>query len=101
MATKANPGRFDCYAKADPNEPMFILLGRDAMAPFLVRMWAHMRWLNGEDRGKVAEALTIAYEMEHFRVDIKRGISPDYEMGNWLESFIAAFSKSLPDPAKR
>lgn len=29
MGTKNNPGEFDCYANAAPDEPMFILLGRD------------------------------------------------------------------------
>lgn len=40
MGTKLNPGRYDCYASAAPNEPMFILLGRDDRAPALVQMWA-------------------------------------------------------------
>lgn len=40
MGTKNNPGKFDCYANAHPDEPMFILLGRDERAPELVRMWA-------------------------------------------------------------
>lgn len=40
MGTKSNPGDFDCYAKALPDEPMFILLARDPMAPIVVREWA-------------------------------------------------------------
>lgn len=40
MATKTNPGKFDCYTKAAPNEPMFILLARDPTAPQLVGLWA-------------------------------------------------------------
>lgn len=39
MGTKNNPGRFDCYTKADPDEPMFVLLARDPIAPILVRLW--------------------------------------------------------------
>ena len=34
MATKNNPGKFDCYTNAEPDEPMFILLGRDPVARF-------------------------------------------------------------------
>jgi len=30
MATKKNPGEFDCYANAGPDEPMFVLLARVA-----------------------------------------------------------------------
>lgn len=43
MGTKNKPGKFDCYAKADPDEPMFVLLGRDATASETVRYWIHLR----------------------------------------------------------
>lgn len=31
MGTKNNPGAFDCYANAEPDEPMFVLLARDLL----------------------------------------------------------------------
>lgn len=37
MGTKNRPGTFDCYAAAGPDEPLFVLLGRDPVAPLLVR----------------------------------------------------------------
>jgi hypothetical protein len=40
MGSKNNPGKFDCYGNALPDEPMFILLARDYRAPFLVERWA-------------------------------------------------------------
>ena len=43
MGTKNNPGQFDCYANAAPDEPMFILLGRDPHAHAAVRKWANDR----------------------------------------------------------
>ena len=43
MGTKAKPGKFDCYANALPDEPMFILLARDPGAAFAVEMWADRR----------------------------------------------------------
>lgn len=43
MGTKNNPGLFDCYASAQPDEPIFVLLARDPDAAILVRMWSHMR----------------------------------------------------------
>lgn len=43
MGTKNNPGTFDCYANAEPDEPMFILLGRDPHAHTAVRKWAEDR----------------------------------------------------------
>jgi hypothetical protein len=66
MGTKRNPGRFDCYAAAHPNEPMFVLLGRDPMAGNLVRRWADMREEAGEDAEKVAEARACADAMDRF-----------------------------------
>jgi hypothetical protein len=43
MGTKLNPGRFDCYAIALPDEPMFVLLARDPDFYRLVRSWADER----------------------------------------------------------
>jgi hypothetical protein len=44
MGTKNQPGEFDCYAAADPNEAMFVLLGRERMAAGVVRSWARRYW---------------------------------------------------------
>lgn len=63
MGTKNNPGNFDCYANAEPDEPMFILLGRDRSAPSLVEAWADNRERLGEDPAKVAEARECAEAM--------------------------------------
>ncbi len=43
MGTKNNPGKFDCYHAAEPDEPMFILLARDPLAAKLVELWALLR----------------------------------------------------------
>ncbi len=43
MGTKNNPGKFDCYTNAEPDEPMFVLLARDQMAAFLVSIWSKVR----------------------------------------------------------
>lgn len=64
MATKNNPGAFDCYANAAPDEPMFVLLGRDPMAGRLVRTWAAFREAHGEDPAKVAEARRCAAALD-------------------------------------
>ena len=74
MGTKNNPGLFDCYANADPNEPMFILLGRDKHAPTLVWLWASLRELDGEDAAKVTEARTCAANMMQWAHDHKRPV---------------------------
>ena len=66
MATKNNPGQFDCYANAHPDEPMFVLLGRDKHAAALVRMWAIMRHADGEHIDKVQEAFACAELMRQY-----------------------------------
>jgi hypothetical protein len=72
MGTKNNPGRFDCYANAEPDEPMFILLGRDKHAPLLVKLWANLRQLDDEDPAKIIEAIQCATAMVKFRVERQR-----------------------------
>lgn len=74
MATKRNPGAFDCYAHALPDEPMFILLARDPSAPFLVRAWAERREADvragnrpATDLAMVAEAEECAAQMSEWR----------------------------------
>ncbi len=63
MGTKNGPGDFDCYANADPDEPMFVLLGRDPFAPALVDEWAASRAIDGESQSKVDEAVACANSM--------------------------------------
>lgn len=82
MGSKLNPGKFDCYTNALPDEPMFVLLARDPFAPELVRMWARTAELanRGSDAGrgpyagapktsghKVAEAMQCADDMKAWR----------------------------------
>lgn len=54
MGTKNNPGEFDCLANAKPDEPYFLLLARDPVAPILVRLWVTLR--TGVDNGDADKA---------------------------------------------
>lgn len=76
MGTKNNPGEFDCYKAADPDEPMFVLLGRDVTAPKLVLGWAMDRYAaiaSGQkpidDLPKVLEAIECAKAMIDWRLE--------------------------------
>lgn len=80
MGTKSNPGAFDCYANAQDDEPMFVLLARDHRAPALVRAWVDRhRTERMEAEGdfpynldnKEREALAIADAMEAWRLDVQ------------------------------
>jgi hypothetical protein len=66
MGTKNNPGAFDAYAKAMPDETMFTLLGRDPFAASVVRIWAQARQVAGDDPAKVAEAYACADAMDEW-----------------------------------
>jgi len=63
MGTKNDPGKFDCYTNAEPDEPMFVLLARDKHAPTLVWLWAVLREIDGEDQAKLKEAQECVVSM--------------------------------------
>jgi hypothetical protein len=64
MGSRNNPGKFDCYTKAEPDEPMFVLLGRDPLAAALVEFWVIARAERlGEDPEKIAEARACSEAM--------------------------------------
>lgn len=93
MGTKNNPGRFDCYERAEPDEPMFVLLGRDPSAWMLVSLWADLRERLHEDPAKVAEARKCVQSMLQWavgrdaaHVDVEKAEFSNmlYERYRWL-----------------
>ncbi len=58
MGTKENPGAFDCYTRAEPDEPMFVLLGRDPASAILIEAWIALR--ANDDPAKLVEAKACA-----------------------------------------
>ena len=68
MGTKLNPGKFDCYEDAAPDEPMFVLLARDPVAPLLVEMWVKLRQMVKPNNAvKRREAQECANAMRKWR----------------------------------
>ncbi len=43
MGTKLEPGKYDCYANAKPDEPMMVLLARGDQSPLLTELWAAVK----------------------------------------------------------
>lgn len=74
MGTKNNPGNFDCYANAAPDEPMFIVLGRDPIGGALVRLWACARPAleKSGDPPKIVEAVQCAAMMDDWCKSVGR-----------------------------
>lgn len=101
MGTKNNPGQYDCYANAEPDEPMFVLLGRDKHAPTLVWLWATLRELEGEDPKKVAEARAcclnmMAWAKEHDRKVVglgQAGLAAVMDMIRSINSMVPLINK--------
>jgi hypothetical protein len=97
MGSKVNPGKFDCYDAALPDEPMFVLLGRDPTFGILVREWANQRERDIEcgdrppgDRLMVKEARDLAQEGEAWRAANNgawRGVTRDAD-GALHDAFI-------------
>ena len=76
MGTKNNPGAFDCYKSALPDEPMFVLLARDRAFEKIVRAWTVERQysiFNGDapetDSAMIEEALECAFAGARWRRD--------------------------------
>lgn len=74
MGTKNNPGRFDCFNAADPDEPRFTLLARDALAAHLISIWSKLRMGDHEAARVVFEhmlgqAAAIGYPRDGDDVD--------------------------------
>ena|ERR1700730_5804410 len=72
MGTKNDPGNINCYAKAEGDEPIFILLARDPRAPKIVRAWAAAsHTTQGTD--KILEAFNVAATMEKWYAENREG----------------------------
>lgn len=105
MGTKNQPGEYDCYANAHPDEPMFVLLGRDPRAPELVEAWAQMSEARGTDPQKIAEARACAEAMRawHRKLDLeRRPLLLDWSSWEGARQLWAEDEATLRDPdAKR
>lgn len=98
MGTKLNPGKFDCYAAALPDEPMFVILGRDPDAAEVINAWADRREadiLSGErpasDRDQVLEARALASQCAEWRRS---------NLGKWREPLVTV-DHATDAPIKR
>jgi hypothetical protein len=65
-------GTNDSYAKAEPDEPMFVLLARDPSAPHFVRHWATQN-KGHQTEEKLKEAFECAAAMVSWRLEHRSG----------------------------
>lgn len=60
-----------CLNRAEDDEMLFVLLGRDEAAPATIRAWCRARVLKGKnkrDDPQIVEALACAKSMEDWRI---------------------------------
>jgi hypothetical protein len=97
MGTKSNPGTYNCIEKAEDDEPVFVLLARDPVAPTIVRLWAHFAEVHGHhDLAKVDDAIQVAGNMDNWRA-VNRpspGPTPNALAKALLESQFAVYAFS-------
>lgn len=76
MATEEKPTREwipctkhddPCLAKADDDEPLFVLRAQDEMAPLIVERWANLAQANGASVNKCHNARKIAAQMRDWQ----------------------------------
>jgi len=64
MGTKNNPSRHDCYAKAEPDEPLFTLLGRDPQGANLVHLWIRLRNKDAQGARRLLEEMIVTADQQ-------------------------------------
>lgn len=81
--TKTHPGMFRCYEAALPDEPMFVILGRDPAGPATLEFWAQERVRQQkvherDDQDRIKAAIDEAKDMQDWR---SRMLAHAEEMG--------------------
>jgi hypothetical protein len=94
MGTKNKPWNFDCYASAEPDEPMFVLLARDPLAPFLVSIWSKVSCGDAEAAHAVfkqmMEQLSAGYEVVPDPDKASEALDCSFAMFDWYKNYRAA-----------
>lgn len=83
MSTKNHPGQFRCFEAALPDEPMFVILGRDPAGPATLEFWAQERVRQQkvherDDQDRIKAAVDEAKDMQDWR---SRMVAHAEEMG--------------------
>jgi len=76
MGTKQQPSQYDCLSKLLPDEPNFLLLGRDKCAPVAVWLWAVLREIHADEKPDPDKEREQALEARNIVLD----------MFNWQEA---------------
>jgi hypothetical protein len=67
----------ECLAKAEPDEPIFVLRAQDKFSIPLIRLWMDLALLNGCPPNKLESARRTFDEMYHWQKQTGRAKYPD------------------------
>lgn len=67
MGTRNNPSKFDCIAKAEDDEPLFTLLGRDPQGASLVQMWIMLRNKDAQGARRLLEKMIVVADQQPYK----------------------------------
>lgn len=87
MGTKANPGKYDCYANAKEDEPLFVFRANDPLASYMVEIWCAIRC--GDEKaaiGRVAAAISLMEGREMNQEKTAEAMKCAAAMRLWLEN---------------
>jgi len=102
MGTKNNPGKFDCYSRAEPDEPVFVLLGRDPVAWLLVKQWVLLRArLRMTEKEVLEEADACAESMLVYAVQRGKADQAEAAKNAWLRNGLLERVRELEALCKR
>lgn len=93
MSTKSMPSKFNCYAAALPDEPVFTILGRDPAAPATIKFWIEERIRQGkyethDDVARIGEAKTESTAFVRWREENLNpfGDGPTWKLPRQIET---------------
>lgn len=87
MGTKQNPGAFDCYANANVDEPMFIILGRDRHGAITVFHWLALRLTEASFGGKQWDADDVREMSQREYMKLPEKYREAWDCANSMETY--------------
>jgi len=99
MGSRNNPGKFDCLAAAEPDEPTFTLLGRDPCAAATVAFWCMLRdnvRNNPADASQLKEASECEDAMEQWAMKLGKADEVEKAMIIMATIYAALDPKATP-----
>ena len=90
-STKVEPGPYDAFEKAEPREPLFVLLARDHASPGAITEWCRLR--------RNVATKTLDWESDAFAAEMRQCAEAEavaLEMNSWRTGQTVAATTAAP-----